>query len=42
MTAKQSAISDILQSEVKNLLPFEKSLFEFGQALNDEDEIVMQ
>jgi hypothetical protein len=32
MTAKQSAIQDILQSEVKNLLSFEKALIEFNEA----------
>jgi len=39
MTAKQSAIQDILHSEVKNLLSFEKALIEFNEAANcDYDE----
>jgi hypothetical protein len=42
MTAKQSAIQDILQSEVKNLLSFEKALIEFNEAYEcDYDECVI-
>jgi hypothetical protein len=42
MTAKQSAIQDILQSEVKNLLSFEKALIEFNEeAMNDYYECVI-
>jgi hypothetical protein len=40
MTAKQSAIKDILQLEVKNLLSFEKDLMELNEFFEYEEEFL--